>query len=187
VVTPPYPGRSRTPALKSRQRAFRGWVVGGLLVAAAGVLAGWLARHDRPAYGAADAAPTVAGRWTRTATPGARVSPASPTAAQAATAAALSHRAVSATGELVDTTPVDQRQAAKIARGLSANPGGGILVEGAPPGSVAGQLRLQVGDVIMAVNGDAVSTPEQFARIYREQGLPRQLTIIRDGREMHRH
>jgi membrane-associated protease RseP (regulator of RpoE activity) len=183
VVTPPYPGRSRTPALMSRHRAFRGWVVGALLVAAAGGLAGWLARRDRPA----DAAPTVAGRWTGSAAPGAFVSPASPTAAQAASAAALSHRAVSATGELVDTTPVDQRQAAKIARGLSANPGGGILVEGAPPGSVAGQLSLQVGDVIVSVNGDAVSSPEQFARIYREQGPPRQLTIIRDGREMHRH
>lgn len=94
---------------------------------------------------------------------------------------------MSATGELIDTTLADQRQAAKIARGLSANPGGGILVEGAPPGSVAGQLRLQVGDVIISVNGDAVSSPEEFARIYSEQGLPRQLTIIRDGREMHRH
>ena len=82
---------------------------------------------------------------------------------------------------------MDQRQAAKIARGLSANPGGGILVEEAPPGSVAGQLRLQVGDVITSVNGEAVSSPEQFAGIYREQGLPRQLTIIRDGKEMHRH
>jgi S1-C subfamily serine protease len=187
VVTPPYRGRSRTPELQSRHRGFRGWVVGALLVTAAGVVAGWLARHDRPADGAADATPTVAGRWTGSAAPGALVSPTSPTAAQAATAAALSHGAVSAAGELVDTTPVDQRQAAKIARGLSANPGGGIRVEGAPPGSVAGQLRLQVGDVITSVNGDAVSSPEQFARIYREQGPPRQLTILRDGREMHRH
>ena len=166
---------------------FRGWVVGALLVAAAGVLAGWLAHHGRPADGAADAAPTVADRWIPAAAPGALVKPASPTAAQAATAAALSHPAVSATGEPVDSTPLDQRQAAKIARGLSANPGGGILVEEAPPGSVAGQLRLQVGDVITSVNGDAVSSPDQFARIYREQGLPRQLTIIRDGKEMHRH
>ena len=187
MVTPTYPGRSRTPALESRHRGFRGWVVGALLVAAAGGLAGWLARHDRPADGAADAIPTVAGRWPRAATPGALVNPASPTAAQAATAAAVSHGAVSATGERVDSTPADQRQAAKIARGLSANPGGGILVEGAPPGSVAGQLSLQVGDIIISVNGDAVSSPEQFARIYREQGLPRQLTILRDGKEVHRH
>jgi len=158
-----------------------------LLVAAAGVLATWLARDSRPADGAADAAPTVAGSRTPGAEPVPLVSPAFPTASQAASAAALSHRAVSSTGELVDTTPVDQRQAAKIARGLSANPGGGILVEEAPPGSVAGQLRLQVGDVITSVNGEAVSSPEQFAGIYREQGLPRQLTIIRDGKEMHRH
>ena len=95
--------------------------------------------------------------------------------------------AVSATGEVADTTTRDQRQVAKITHGLTANPGGGILVEAAPPGSVASQLRVQAGDVIVSVNGDSVTSPEDFARIYREQGLPRQMTVIHNGREMHRH
>lgn len=81
----------------------------------------------------------------------------------------------------------DQRQLAKITRGMSPAAAGGILVTGTPPGSVTGQLRLREGDVIVAVNGEAISTPDDFARIYREQGVPRQLTIIRDGREIHRH
>ena len=81
----------------------------------------------------------------------------------------------------------EQRQENKLTRGLKARPGGGIVVEAVPPGSVAGQLRLQVGDAIITVNGNPVGSPEEVARMYQEQGLPRQLTIIRDGREMHRH
>lgn len=81
----------------------------------------------------------------------------------------------------------DQRQTAKITRGMDAAPGGGIVVTATPPGSVTGQLRLREGDVIVAVNGETISSPDEFARIYREQGLPRQLTILRDGREIHRH
>jgi hypothetical protein len=83
--------------------------------------------------------------------------------------------------------PVDVRQLAKIAHGMRPNPAGGILVEATPPGSVVGQLRLQPGDVILSVDGVAATSPEQFARTYREQGLPRELTILRNGTEFHLH
>jgi S1-C subfamily serine protease len=79
------------------------------------------------------------------------------------------------------------RQLAKIAHGMRPNPAGGILVEATPPGSVVGQLRLQPGDVILSVDGVAATSPEQFARTYREQGLPRELTILRNGTEFHLH
>jgi S1-C subfamily serine protease len=95
--------------------------------------------------------------------------------------------AVNATGAVVDAAQQDQRQVAKISRGLAANPGGGILVETAPSGTVASQLRLEAGDVIVAVNGSPVRSPEEFARIYREQGLPRQMTVIHNSSEMHHH
>jgi S1-C subfamily serine protease len=83
--------------------------------------------------------------------------------------------------------PADARQLAKIAHGMRPNPAGGILVEATPPGSVVGQLRLQPGDVILSVDGVPATTPEQFALNYREQGLPRQLTILRNGTEFHLH
>ncbi|HTC14572.1 MAG TPA: hypothetical protein VK695_02095 [Steroidobacteraceae bacterium] len=83
--------------------------------------------------------------------------------------------------------PADARQLAKIAHGMRANPAGGILVEATPPGSVVGQLRLLPGDVILSVDGVPATTPEQFALNYREQGLPRQLTILRNGTEFHLH
>ena len=84
-------------------------------------------------------------------------------------------------------SPIDQRQNSKISRGLVARGGGGLLVSAVPPGSVPEQLRLQPGDVIVTVNGEPVSSTEDFARIYREQGTPTQLTILRRGREMHLH
>jgi membrane-associated protease RseP (regulator of RpoE activity) len=81
----------------------------------------------------------------------------------------------------------DERQLVKIARGLSVGPDGALRVSATPPGSVVGQLSLQPGDVIVTVNGRAVSTPEDFARLYHEQGPPTELTLLRDGQEIHRH
>ena len=81
----------------------------------------------------------------------------------------------------------DERQDAKIARGLASNPEGGVLVQSTPPASVAGALRLQPGDVILTVDGVRISTPAEFVRLYREQGMPTELTIVRDGRELHLH
>jgi S1-C subfamily serine protease len=81
----------------------------------------------------------------------------------------------------------DERQLVKIARGLTLGPDGTLRVSATPPGSVVGQLHLQPGDVIVTVNGRAVSTPEDFARVYHEQGPPTELTLLRDGQEIHRH
>jgi membrane-associated protease RseP (regulator of RpoE activity) len=155
-------------------------LIAGLIVTA-GVVTWWvLPVYERPAAGGAAAT-----------TPGpAIIAPPAATRTTPAAAAApapVSPRAVSARGEVVDTIDQDQRQVAKVTRGLTANPDGGILVESTPPGSVASQLRVQAGDVIVSINGDAVTSPEEFARIYREQGLPRQMTVIHNGREMHRH
>lgn len=82
---------------------------------------------------------------------------------------------------------IDARQDAKIARGLRADPEGGLRVEDTPPGSLVEELRLLPGDVIVSVNGESVATPEDFVRIYRTQGRPTQMTVMREGRELHRH
>jgi S1-C subfamily serine protease len=116
--------------------------------------------------------------------------PASATqSATAAPEAVISNPPESATaGSEQARPPLEARQLAKIARGMRPNPeGSGILVEATPPGSVVGQMRLQPGDVILTVDGVPVTTPEQFARTYRERGLPQQLTILRGGTEVHLH
>jgi len=90
-------------------------------------------------------------------------------------------------GPGTDASPVDVRQDAKIARGLSRNPDGGLRVDDTPPGSLVEEMRLLPGDVITAVNGEPVTSPEDFVRIYRAQGRPTQMTVMREGRELHRH
>jgi membrane-associated protease RseP (regulator of RpoE activity) len=160
-----------------------------LLVAGAGVLAWWLRSSDT-------VAPLAAGGAT-----GAVGAPAAGATSRGTDAAGATGALQSGSAALtMPFSPADpvagatqvakgtqERQVAKLTRGLAARPGGGVLVEAVLPGSVAGQLRLQVGDAIITVNGEPVGSPEAFARMYQEQGLPRQLTIIRDGREMHRH
>jgi S1-C subfamily serine protease len=160
----------------NKPRAGRYALIAGL-IAAVGVVA-WLAVavYDRPAVGdavATNSAPAAVKASVIRTVP--------------ATATPPSTVAASATGQVADTIEQDERQVAKITRGLTANPGGGILVEAVPEGSVASQLRVEAGDVIVSVNGATVTSPEEFARIYREQGLPRQMTVIHDGREMHHH
>lgn len=105
----------------------------------------------------------------------------------AADGAASSGPDASVPGAGTAPPPLEMRQLAKIAHGMRPNPDGGILVEATPPGSVVGQLRLQPGDVIVSVDGVPATTPEQFARTYRERGLPQQLTVLRNGTEIHLH
>jgi type II secretory pathway component PulC len=81
----------------------------------------------------------------------------------------------------------DDHQSGKIARGLVEHGGSGLLVSAASPGSVTEQLRLRPGDIVVTVNGEPVSSLEDFVRIYRTQGTPTQLTILRNGREIHLH
>jgi S1-C subfamily serine protease len=162
----------------SKTRAASTSLIAGL-IAAAGVLT-WvaLAVYNRPPVGGAAATNPA---------PVAVTSAAVSTAPATAAPPPASTVAVRVTDPVADTLQQDQRQVAKMTRGLAANPGGGILVEAVPEGSIASQLRVEPGDVIVSVNGHAVASPEEFARIYREQGPPRQMTVIHDGREMHRH
>jgi S1-C subfamily serine protease len=80
----------------------------------------------------------------------------------------------------------DRRQSEKITRGMRSNPEGGVRIDATPPGSVASQMHLLPGDVLKAVNNQPVSSPEDFARIYRSEGAPGEFVVIRDGREIHR-
>lgn len=167
-------GRSRTLVVMT--------VVGALLVGAVALWYGARTRGTAAAEGTENSQQASAAAGFRSELQP-RAAPSAPADVTAATARAAETRDES------DFTAedADQRQVAKITRGLDAAPGGGIVVTATPPGSVTGQLRLREGDVIVAVNGETVSSPDEFARIYREQGLPRQLTILRDGREIHRH
>ena len=163
-----------------------------LLVAGAGVLAWWLRSADTGAPTAATGATAVgapAAAATSQGTDAAGATGATQSAAAPITApfAPPNPIPVDDTRAVANGATPEQRQENKLTRGLKPRPGGGIVVEAVPPGSVTGQLRLQVGDAIITVNGKPVGSPEEFARMYQEQGLPRQLTIIRDGREMHRH
>ena len=47
-------------------------------------------------------------------------------------------------------------------------PGGGARLEQAPPGSLAQKLGLQPGDVIKKVNGQAIASPGDLARLYTQ-------------------
>jgi general secretion pathway protein C len=47
-------------------------------------------------------------------------------------------------------------------------PGGGVRMEQAPVGSLANKLGLQPGDVIRKVNGQAVASPGDLARLYTQ-------------------
>ena len=151
-----------------------------LLSAVAGLVTWWRVAHLRGAVVDGTAVATTVSQ-------GESVRALAAKAAPKETAATLAAQAAPAAAEPVDTSHPDRRQDAKIARGLSASSSGGVLVTAVPPGSVTGQLHLQAGDIIVAVNGEAVSSPGDFTRIYREHGLPTELTVIRDGRELHRH
>lgn len=165
------------------------WVV-GLLVTVA-LLVFWRARQsdaplhmegpERTALSAepapfspATAAPSVAGR---------AASP-PPQSAAVAVAAVQPAEAYAASAPEAD---VEQRQDAKIARGLVNGESGGVLVVAIPEGSVAGALRLQPGDLITAVHGQPLISTEQFVHLYRTEGLPSELTVQRGGREVHVH
>ena len=80
----------------------------------------------------------------------------------------------------------EQRQITKITRGMRSDPAGGVRVEETPPGSVANQMHLQPGDLLISVNNETVSSPEDFARIYRAEGIPGEFVVMRNGRELHR-
>ena len=51
---------------------------------------------------------------------------------------------------------------------IGVPPGGGVRMEAAPAGSLAQNLGLQPGDVIRKVNGQAVASPGDLARLYQQ-------------------
>jgi len=174
----------------------RWFLLGALVIAAAGLTAWLWLREERagvapatlqPGAPAAAPAPSAAGASVAA---GAATSSGAPTPAGVGPGGAPEPPAPEAPGSSEPTTPamsVDERQDAKIARGLASTAEGGLLVESAPPASVVAALRLQPGDVILTVNGASVPTTADFVRLYREQGMPSELTIVRAGREMHLH
>jgi membrane-associated protease RseP (regulator of RpoE activity) len=110
-----------------------------------------------------------------------------PAAAAPTTPAAPAAEAADASAPSGPEADVERRQNAKIARGLTDGESGGVLVQAAPPGSVASALHLKPGDLITAVNGQPLTSTEQFIQLYRAEGLPNQLTVQREGREVHVH
>ena len=51
---------------------------------------------------------------------------------------------------------------------IGTPPGGGVRMDAAPAGSLAQKLGLQPGDVIRKVNGQAVASPGDLARLYTQ-------------------
>jgi len=51
---------------------------------------------------------------------------------------------------------------------IGVPPGGGAKIEAAPPGSLAQKLGLQSGDIIRRVNGQAVASTGDLARLYTQ-------------------
>jgi general secretion pathway protein C len=51
---------------------------------------------------------------------------------------------------------------------LGTPPGGGVRMEQAPAGSLAAKLGLQPGDIIRKVNGQAVASQGDLARVYTQ-------------------
>jgi general secretion pathway protein C len=51
---------------------------------------------------------------------------------------------------------------------IAVPPGGGVRMEAAPAGSLASKLGLQPGDVIKKVNGQAIASPGDLARLYTQ-------------------
>lgn len=166
----------------------RNFLLIATLVAATAFLL-WLVRvtpdESPPAHTASDAPPPPAAAVVASgfaATPAAAASQSPP--APAATVPVAGTAAVAVPEDVQEAA--ERRQDAKITRGMDSNPGGGVRIESAPPGSVASQMHLQPGDVLRAVNNEPLSSPEDFARIYRAQGLPGEFVVTRDGRELHR-
>jgi general secretion pathway protein C len=51
---------------------------------------------------------------------------------------------------------------------IGTPPGGGVRLDEAPPGSLAARLGLQPGDIIRKVNGQAVASAGDLARLYQQ-------------------
>ena len=79
----------------------------------------------------------------------------------------------------------DVQQLSNLGR-VGSNPGGGILVEDVPPGSLADKLGLRQGDVLKQANGQNVNSNEDLTRLYQESGQAGQIRLqgMRAGRPL---
>jgi len=57
-----------------------------------------------------------------------------------------------------------------LARAIGTPAGGGVRMEAAPAGSLAQKLGLQPGDIIKKLNGQAVASAGDLARLYTQFG-----------------
>ena len=73
----------------------------------------------------------------------------------------------------------------EIARSVGLDRPAGALIRDVTPNSPAGKAGLRVGDVVTAVNGEAVSDPAslRYLASSRPLGEPIKLTVVRDGEE----
>jgi general secretion pathway protein C len=67
----------------------------------------------------------------------------------------------------LDEALKDPAQMGHLGR-IGVPPGGGVRLDDAPPGSLAARLGLQPGDVIRKVNGQAVASAGDLARLYQQ-------------------
>lgn len=67
----------------------------------------------------------------------------------------------------LDSALKDPNQLNYLGR-IGLAPGGGVRLDDAPPGSLAAHLGLKPGDVITSVNGQAVASAGDLARLYQQ-------------------
>ena len=81
----------------------------------------------------------------------------------------------------------DPRQLGNIGH-VDANPGGGVAVLQAPPGSLLEKLGLQDGDVVRSLNGVPVNSQADLMRLYQQFGQVGQVKIdgLRAGTPLQR-
>ncbi|MDQ3195507.1 MAG: PDZ domain-containing protein, partial [Pseudomonadota bacterium] len=61
--------------------------------------------------------------------------------------------------------------------GVEVNPTGGVTISNVPDGSLTQKLGLQQGDVLNRINGQAVSSNNDLARLYQQFGQVSQITV----------
>ena len=73
-----------------------------------------------------------------------------------------------------------------IAEAMGINPAGGAVISKVTPGSPAEKAGLQTGDVIVALDGDAVRTSSQLRNVIgsRQPGSKLNLTVLRKGNKV---
>ena len=62
-------------------------------------------------------------------------------------------------------------QAAPAPRPLSSGLTQGLVIQGVPPGSLLERIGLQPGDVVRSVNGEAVTSEADVARVLQQRGM----------------